>query len=406
MAKNLTTGLQRGLRQSIAGGLGTGDLFSTASLDLQFARHKSLDSRVTHTRQSSATYVDGDGVIRTAVTNLLLRSEEFDDADWTNNANVTPNTAVSPAGTTTADTLAISTPGQWLQQTVSIASGATLAFSVYAKELATAFTVIRVSNLTNTSYQNIWFDLNSGSVGTVGGTGSDVTSVVGSIEQSQNGFYRISIVVETSGITDVVTRIATVASDGSFTRSGSIYLWGAQLEQSSYPTSYIPTQGSTATRAADVSTSAATTVFESDWYRQDEGTVFADYDVGGGTQNRYSFAISDNTINNRIAAFNSGGSNLNFRIVNSGTSYNPGASTVNAVGASKICLAYATTTNGGAGVSNGTLASASSPAALPTVDRLYVGLSQSGAEPLNGPVRRLVFWPRRLPNEVLQTITL
>ena len=103
MAKNLTTGLQRGLRQSIAGGLGTGDLFSTASLDLQFARHKSLDSRVTHTRQSSATYVDGDGVIRTAVTNLLLRSEEFNQSPWINSgAAITPNAGIAPNGKATA----------------------------------------------------------------------------------------------------------------------------------------------------------------------------------------------------------------------------------------------------------------------------------------------------------------
>jgi len=164
-------------------------------------------------------------------TNLLLWSEEFDNAAWTGNTNVTPNTSISPAGTTTADTLAISTPGAWLFQSVAIASGATLAFSVYAKELATPFVLVRIANSLNTSYRDVWFDLSSGSVGTIGGTGSDVVSVVGAIEQSQNGFYRISVIAVTSGITDALARIATTASDGSFARSGSIYIWGAQLEQ-------------------------------------------------------------------------------------------------------------------------------------------------------------------------------
>jgi hypothetical protein len=53
------------------------------SLDLNFAQNKSLiddysgTTLVTFTRASSGTYVDSQGVIRTAVTNLLLRSEEF-----------------------------------------------------------------------------------------------------------------------------------------------------------------------------------------------------------------------------------------------------------------------------------------------------------------------------------------
>jgi hypothetical protein len=53
------------------------------SLDLPFADNKSLVDATTganlvdFTRASSGTYVDSEGVIRTATTNLLLRSEEF-----------------------------------------------------------------------------------------------------------------------------------------------------------------------------------------------------------------------------------------------------------------------------------------------------------------------------------------
>jgi hypothetical protein len=59
-------------------------LFNSASLDLPFAKTKSLVDATTganlvdFTRASSGTYVDSEGVIRTATTNLLLRSEEFD----------------------------------------------------------------------------------------------------------------------------------------------------------------------------------------------------------------------------------------------------------------------------------------------------------------------------------------
>ena len=80
------------------------------SLDLPFADNKSLVDATTganlvdFTRASSGTYVDSEGVIRTAVTNLLLRSEEF-ETTWTKlHAQAYRATAIaSPSGTTTAD---------------------------------------------------------------------------------------------------------------------------------------------------------------------------------------------------------------------------------------------------------------------------------------------------------------
>jgi hypothetical protein len=80
-------------------------LFNSASLDLPFAKTKSLVDATTganlvdFTRASSGTYVDSEGVIRTATTNLLLRSEEFDLADWTKtNSSVTANVWYLPLG--------------------------------------------------------------------------------------------------------------------------------------------------------------------------------------------------------------------------------------------------------------------------------------------------------------------
>ncbi|MFZ9135624.1 MAG: phage head spike fiber domain-containing protein, partial [Candidatus Puniceispirillaceae bacterium] len=82
------------------------------TLDLRFADNKSLtdavtgQSLVTFTRASKGTYVDSEGVIRTAVTNLLLRSEEFGDPYWIKtNSSITDNSIVAPNGTLTADKL-------------------------------------------------------------------------------------------------------------------------------------------------------------------------------------------------------------------------------------------------------------------------------------------------------------
>jgi hypothetical protein len=72
----------------------------------------------------AGTYVDSEGVIRTATTNLLLRSEEFDDnASWTKaSATITTNTTTAPDGTITADTYS-GTSASGVRQSVTLTSG-------------------------------------------------------------------------------------------------------------------------------------------------------------------------------------------------------------------------------------------------------------------------------------------
>ena len=402
------------------------------SLDLRFAENKSLgdavtgQSLVTFTRASSGTYVGSDGLIKSATTdaprfdhdpttgeslgllveesrtNLLLRSEEFDDAVWTNNTEVTANTTVSPAGTTTADTLAISTAGVWLLEDVTIASGATLAFSIYAKANTTDWMLIRIGDTGATTYRNIWFDLSTGAVGTESGLGAGVASGVGSVQQSTNGFYRAVGVFETSGLTTVRAQIATVASDGSFTRTGSIYIWGAQLEADSFPTSYIPTTTATVTRAADVASISGSNF--SSWYRQDEGTVFVGSYPAEFNQATGLASFDDGTTSNRIQArFSNVGSAAN--VVSAGGSLQANYVTSNtgtAQALNKTAVAYKIN-DFALVLNNGTVASDTAGSVPASVDRLSIG-NNAGANPANYPIRRLTYWPQRLSNTTLQTL--
>jgi hypothetical protein len=117
------------------------------------------------------------------------------------------------------------------------------------------------------------FNLQTGTPGQqTGNTNTPSITPVG------NGWYRCSITYTATAASDLI--IFNVANgDGVFSFAGDntsgIYLWGAQLEAGAFATSYIPTTTATVTRAADISTSVATSVFENSWYRQDEGTVFA-----------------------------------------------------------------------------------------------------------------------------------
>ena len=218
------------------------------SLDLRFADNKSLVDAVTgaqlvtHTRASSGTFVGSDGVLRSAVTNLLLRSEEFDNASWTvifGAKTVTPNTTVAPNGTLTADTVtADGTSGaaHFVDQTVTL-TAIPHVFTVYAKAGTNNFIQLRLSSALGNRHAN--FDVSTGATGTSGSITSSSVQPVG------NGWYRCSMVCTPTAAAGTLA-IIVVSSNSAISGetnalNTSVILWGAQLEQSATVGEYIPT---------------------------------------------------------------------------------------------------------------------------------------------------------------------
>lgn len=81
------------------------------------------------------TYVGSDGLIKNSVVNLLLRSEEFDNASWAKtNTTITPNDAIAPNGTQTAERLNATTASTArTYQDVTVTAGVSYTASIYAK---------------------------------------------------------------------------------------------------------------------------------------------------------------------------------------------------------------------------------------------------------------------------------
>jgi hypothetical protein len=229
MARNLTVGLQRGLRRSISGGLGANDIFTIASLDLRFAELKTLDPRIDFTRQSSGTYVGSDGLIKTATTNLLLRSEEF-DTTWTpTRSSVSPNAIAAPDGSITADKLVednTATSTHFVSQTVSVTSGASYTLTVYAKAAERNFVQLVLIGQFSTTVSAI-FDLSTGAVGAT--TGTPTTSAT----QLANGWWRLAVTetANATGSTVVQLRVSDLSTTATYTGDGTsgIYLWGRPI---------------------------------------------------------------------------------------------------------------------------------------------------------------------------------
>lgn len=222
-------------------------------------------------RATTATYVGSDGLNKTALanevrfdytngscpsilvepqrTNLLLRSEEFDNAYWTKTrTTIIQNSVIAPNGTLTADKLIDDTTASashQISRVVSVSSG-TYTMSVFAKK--GEYNFIRFWEDVQTGRQ-AFFNLDTGVA-----TNVNMNSV--SIVNFGNGWYRCIATINTPSAGNFGFRINLTPNGTTTTYNGTgtngVFIWGAQLEAGANYTSYIPTVASTVTRNADV----------------------------------------------------------------------------------------------------------------------------------------------------------
>lgn len=170
-------------------------------------------------------------------TNLILRSQEINDATWIkSNVTITTDAIIAPDGTATAEKIVANTTNASHFAYQSVATSGANTLSVYAK--ANGENWIRLQAVDAGS---AWFDLQNGNVGTVtGGTAS--------IYDVGNGWFRCVI---TSNYVGVNNYILTANNDNvsSYVGDGvsGVYIWGAQLETGSSPGPYVVTTGASAT---------------------------------------------------------------------------------------------------------------------------------------------------------------
>ena len=81
-----------------------------------------------------------------------------------------------------------------------------------------------------------------------------------------------------------------------------------------------------------------------------------------------------------------------------------GSTTITFVADQQFNVASTIQINSGVTAASGALGTVDTSYGIPTVDRLLIGQSRS-SDNTNGTLRRLTYWPQRLPNETLQTIT-
>ena len=231
-------------------------------------------------------------------TNLITQSELFSDASWANvGLTINNNASVSPEGVFNATKIIATTANSRHELKTNLATGnGTDMVSCFVKK--SGYNYVQIASWANPSnYVN--FDLANGSVGSIGTTPPTNYG----IKDYGNGWYRIYANVQASGGGIVGIGIVTSASSGwaqSFIGNGidGIEIWGAQVEQQSYATSYIPTNGSTVTRNQDVCNNGAT---GTGLINSTEGVLYwegAKLQAASGTQ---VIGLSDGGTANRIS---------------------------------------------------------------------------------------------------------
>jgi hypothetical protein len=225
-------------------------------------------------------------LVEPAATNLLLRSEEFDNAYWNKlNVTVSGNAAVAPNNATTADEIIENAATGFFyidQPTFAATADIRYSWSIHVKKTNRRYFQVTATR-TSTVFGSFILDLDTGLIAATSNSGNSAR-FDGIQVTSVGGYYRVSGAASrnSSGALDFYfgfSDVATIASDNrgftSFTSAGGSagIVWGAQLETGSVATSYIPTVAATATRNADVISKTGVSGF----IGQTEGIVYAEF---------------------------------------------------------------------------------------------------------------------------------
>lgn len=377
-------------------------------------------------RASEATRVNKDGLIETVgsnvprldytdggcpslllepqSTNLITYSEDF--TNWTaSNATVTSNTNTSPSGETTSDSVEDASGvsfGNVASNSYTFLS-ADYNLSIYIKKKSSSTNWIGIEIAGNGSYLTF-----NSFTGTQNFIGSNIYSDV-SITSFNDNYWKLSFTTAVSATTATAVRIfPSISNNGtslSATATGTEVFWGAQLEQLSYPTSYIPTYGASVTRGKD---SCSKTGISS-LIGQTEGVIYYDYTATFESPSTsfdfFPISVSDSTSSN-LFFLNNYNQRLNIGYNVSGTPIISNNSfTFNSGDRIKVAFAYKQ--NDFAVYINGTQILTLNSGSVAALSEITLGNYYNNTASLQDDVKvnELRFYNTRLTNTELQALT-
>ena len=371
--------------------------------------NKTFSDIITFSRASSATMFDSSGTLVYAPMNAIRNNTGVGAVAGTP-GTVPTNWSVSSAGGLSREVVGSGTINGINYIDIRIfgtTTNASLALNVYF-DAATQIAALNGQTWTN----SLWAQIVGGSITGISqiylamvelnAGGSDLAYLSGIDFKSTIGTFsrRIYTAATTNASTAFIRPGLWVNSTGIGAVIDITFRIGLpQLELGAFATSVIPTTTTSLTRSAD----AAAVNTLSPWYNATEGTIFVE--ASPQASNVASILLTDlNTaVTDRISLaklITSGNASLAVLVASVtqvSTNSGPWTATGKFAGAYKL--------NDFASSLNGSAAATDTSGTIPAVTQLFLGRRADGANILNGYLRRVTYYPRRLSDAELQAIT-
>ena len=204
-------------------------------------------------------------LVEAAATNLITQSNNFTNAAWTQlNVSLSTPAIISPDGTNDTTLILDNTTNSQhdIFQTFGTATGGQIyTVSAYVKADTLTTGTIGLGNFGATNFFYVFFDVSTGTLQCSSAQGSCNSNSIQAL--GNTGWYHICGTGTLTATQTAYMGIQTTAFFGPYNTGinyagigQGFYIWGAQVETGSNCSSPIVTTSSTATRAADVVTTA------------------------------------------------------------------------------------------------------------------------------------------------------
>ena len=348
-------------------------------------------------------------------TNLFENSQELTGNITTSTGGLLPerdSSIQTPDGFYNADkmvrAIAETRNYSYVHETVTLVTGQSYSASCYFKAgtsfLPTLGLILFDADSGPVIESDIVFDLQNES--------SHVTrgQATGKIENIGNGWYRCSLenfIPQTDNTGRLLVGMAENTSSTTWVldanNNGLYYhAFGLQLEQGSYATSYIPTNGQTETRDADVCIGGG----DESTFNDSEGTIFGELNIENDINSSQAFiTLSNGDINKRIVLYHNASYSFIFFIDGLGNIAQISTNNLDNRTIFKFAAKYKNGDN--ALFINGSKIGTTNTGNIIDFDGLseFSFQNPNGAYKYEGLVKALAYFPEALTDTELQTLT-